>query len=97
MGCYDLCYDMFIKRSCFEQIHAASSLLPRFCNLTQECKKVIRLSPVAWQHISLVGKYEFTTNVELPKLETVMAQLISNLNQVVVIIDTKKSLSDKVV
>jgi hypothetical protein len=39
----------------------------------------------------------FTTNVELPKLDTVMAQLISNLNQVVVIIDTKKSLSNKVV
>ncbi|WP_425361609.1 Tn3 family transposase [Candidatus Tisiphia endosymbiont of Ceraclea dissimilis] len=65
--------------------------------MTEECKKVIRLSPVAWQHISLVGKYEFTTNVELPKLDTIMAQLISNLNQVVVIIDSKKSLSNKVV
>lgn len=56
--------------------------------MLEECEKVIRLSPVAWQHISLVGKYEFTSNTELPNLETVMEQLISNLNQVVII--TKK-------
>ena len=63
--------------------------------MLDECKKIIRLSPVAWQHISLVDKYEFTTSVELSKLDTVMAQLISNLDQAVVLVNTKKFLSSK--
>jgi len=36
--------------------------LYEFClanNMQDECKKITKLSPVAWQHISLVGKYEF--------------------------------------
>jgi len=65
--------------------------------MLDECEKIIRLSPVAWQHISLVGKYEFTTSVELPKLDTVMAQLISNLDQAVVVVNTKKFLASKAV
>jgi purine nucleoside permease len=58
--------------------------------MAEECVKVIRLSPVAWQHISLVGKYEFTTNIEIPNLSTLMPQLISSLDQVVAVNQVKE-------
>lgn len=47
--------------------------------MLEECKKVIRLSPVAWIHISLIGKYEFTNNVILLDLQGVIAQSVCNL------------------
>ncbi|WP_133137982.1 Tn3 family transposase [Legionella rowbothamii] len=40
--------------------------------------KIIRLSPVAWQHINLIGKYEFYSDRELPNLHEVIQNLISN-------------------
>lgn len=47
--------------------------------MLEECKKVIRLSPVAWIHINLIGKYEFTNNVVLLDLQGVIAQSVYNL------------------
>ena len=47
--------------------------------MLEECKKVLRLSPVAWIHISLIGKYEFTNNVILLDLHGVIAQSVCNL------------------
>lgn len=47
--------------------------------MLEECKKVLRLSPVAWIHISLIGKYEFTNNVILLDLQGVIAQSVCNL------------------
>lgn len=52
--------------------------------MNDECKKVIRLSPVAWQHISLVGKYEFATNVKLPDLDSIISKMINGLSQVAI-------------
>jgi hypothetical protein len=43
--------------------------------MTEQCKQIIRLSPVAWQHISLVGKYEFMSNIALPNIESMIEQL----------------------
>lgn len=60
-------------------------------SLVAECKKIIRLSPVAWQHINFVGRYEFTKNDELPNIDNEIEHLIKNLDQVVLVIDTKKS------
>jgi len=60
-------------------------------DMQDECKKVARLSPVAWQHISLIGKYEFNTNVALPNLDSIVKQLIGNLSQLVILVDTKKT------
>lgn len=65
--------------------------------MIEECKKIIRLSPVAWQHISLVGKYEFNSNVELPDIKIVMDKLINNLNQVVVVIKNKRTPINKII
>jgi len=48
----------------------------------EECKKLIRLSPVAWQHINLIGKYEFLSNIEMPNMENMVAQLIMELNTI---------------
>lgn len=64
-------------------------------DMTEECRKVVKLSPVAWQHVGLIGKYEFNTNVELPDVDTVMAQLISNLSKVLVIVEAKKPLRSR--
>jgi TnpA family transposase len=47
--------------------------------MLEECKKIIRLSPVAWLHINLIGKYEFTNNVVLLDLQGIIAQSLRNL------------------
>lgn len=47
--------------------------------MLEECKKIIRLSPVAWLHINLIGKYEFTNNVVLLDLQGIIAQSVLNL------------------
>ena len=49
-------------------------------DMTEECKKLIRLSPVAWQHINLIGKYEFLSNMELLDINNITDQIIGNLN-----------------
>ncbi len=56
-----------------------SGLYEHFQNegMIQECTKITRLSPVAWAHINLIGKYEFNSNVELPNLELVIKELVS--------------------
>lgn len=51
----------------------------RSLGMLEECEKVIRLSPVAWLHISLIGKYEFKGNIILLDLQGVIAHLVSNL------------------
>lgn len=64
-----------------------------YCRAKQlkvESDKIIRLSPVAWQHINLIGQYNFTSEVVLPDLDSVMDQLISNLSKVLVVIKTSK-------
>ncbi|KTC88192.1 hypothetical protein Ldro_0859, partial [Legionella drozanskii LLAP-1] len=40
--------------------------------------KIIRLSPVAWQHINLIGKYEFYYDKECLNLHKVIQNLIAN-------------------
>jgi hypothetical protein len=40
--------------------------------------KIIRLSPVAWQHINLIGKYEFYSDKECLNLQKVIQNLIAN-------------------
>ena len=46
--------------------------------MEEECLKIIRLSPVAWQHINLIGIYEFYNNNECLNLHDVIAKLVSN-------------------
>ena len=40
--------------------------------------KIIRLSLVAWQHINLIGIYEFYKNKEYTNLQEVIQNLISS-------------------
>lgn len=40
--------------------------------------KIIRLSPVAWQHINLIGIYEFYTDQECLNLHELIEKLVSN-------------------
>jgi TnpA family transposase len=49
--------------------------------MLEECKKIIRLSPVAWIHISLIGKYEFTNNVTLLDLQEAIAESLRYLRK----------------
>jgi len=59
-------------------------------NFHDRAIQVIRLSPVAWQHISLVGKYGFKTNTSLPSPESMIEGLLSTLDNTM-IITTKPS------
>ena len=58
--------------------------------MTDECEAIIKLSPVAWQHISLVGKYEFATNAALPALDVVVKEWTRHLGKVVIVVQRKK-------
>jgi len=42
------------------------------------CELIKRLSPVAWQHINLMGKYEFCHNQKIVDLQDVTAMLLAN-------------------
>ncbi|MFT6332710.1 MAG: hypothetical protein ACJAW3_001054 [Lentimonas sp.] len=46
--------------------------------MTAECEWIIRLSPVAWQHINLIGRYEFNGNVPTLDLKGIIEMLINN-------------------
>lgn len=46
--------------------------------MEEECLKIIRLSPVAWQHINLIGIYEFYNDKECLNLHEVIKNLVSN-------------------
>ena len=74
-------YNAYLLSSLYE--HCRSK------NMQEQCKQIIRLSPVAWQHISLVGKYEFLSNMELPNIESLIEQLVGNLGSMVVVAHKK--------
>jgi TnpA family transposase len=46
--------------------------------MEEEWGKIVRLSPVAWQHINLIGKYEFNNNKEILNLQEVIDKLVSD-------------------
>ena len=46
--------------------------------MEDEWFKIIRLSPVAGQHINLIGIYKFVSEKELFNLQHVIQNLISN-------------------
>jgi len=50
--------------------------------MLKECKNIVRLSPVAWQHISLIGKYEFKKEKPLLNLQALVSQSLSNLQNI---------------
>ncbi|MBU6339493.1 MAG: Tn3 family transposase [Rickettsiales bacterium] len=47
-------------------------------NKEEECNKIIRLSPVAWQHINLIGRYEFKNNTQTLDLQGIIEMLIND-------------------
>ncbi len=47
-------------------------------NKEEECNKIIRLSPVAWQHINLIGRYEFKNNTPTLDLQGIVKMLIND-------------------
>lgn len=47
-------------------------------NMTTECEWIMRLSPVAWQHINLIGRYEFNSNSSPLDLQRIIEMLIRN-------------------
>ena len=47
-------------------------------NMIEEYEKVVRLSPVAWQHINLIGRYEFNNNTLPLDLQGIVDKLINN-------------------
>ena len=72
--------------------HLLSALYEHCKNkgMTAECEAIIKLSPVAWQHISLVGKYEFATNAALPALDVVVKEWTRHLGKVAIVVQRKK-------
>lgn len=44
-----------------------------------ESAKIARLSPVAWIHINLIGKYEFNSNIEMPDIEKTVGEIVQKL------------------
>lgn len=49
-------------------------------NLSAQAKQVIKLSPVAWIHVNLVGKYEFNSDLPIPNPDLIMEQLVGKLD-----------------
>jgi hypothetical protein len=45
----------------------------------EKTKEIIRFSPVAWQHISFIGKYEFCNRGDVINIQEVMENIIANL------------------
>lgn len=43
-----------------------------------KAKEIIRLSPVAWQHISFIGKYEFYNRGKIINIQEVIDKLLAN-------------------
>ncbi|MFK8020758.1 MAG: Tn3 family transposase [Pseudomonadales bacterium] len=54
-----------------------SKLLAKFTSeeKEQEVALVKRLSPVAWQHINLFGRYEFNGELRMPDLDEMIANI----------------------
>ena len=45
-------------------------------------KQIVRFSPVAWQYINLIGKYEFCNfknSIDIQQLKTIMMTVIEGL------------------
>jgi len=51
---------IFYNATLLSMLHQHYSLVD-----PEKAKEIIRFSPVAWQHISFIGKYEFYGNKEL--------------------------------
>jgi len=47
-------------------------------NMKEECEKIIRFSPVAWQHINLIGMYEFNKSGGTLDLQGIIDSLIND-------------------
>jgi hypothetical protein len=47
-------------------------------NMMEECEKIIRLSPVAWQHINLIGRYEFNNGALPLDLQGIIDKLLND-------------------
>ena len=45
----------------------------------EKAREIIRLSPVAWQHISFIGKYEFYNKMNSIEIQIVIEKLIDNI------------------
>ncbi len=65
-------------------IYYNASLLSSLYNICKErkqkayCDLIKRLSPVAWQHINLVGKYEFRQNQKSINIQEVIEDVLRN-------------------
>ena len=62
----------------------ASILSKLYCyykskKMIEECKNIVRFSPVAWQHINLIGMYEFGDSAETLDLQGIVESLINDL------------------
>jgi len=40
-------------------------------------KQIFRFSPVAWQHINFIGKYEFYNRADMPNIQEVIKNIIA--------------------
>ena len=62
----------------------ASILSKLYCyykskKMIEECEDIVRFSPVAWQHINLIGTYEFGDSAESLDLQGIVESLINDL------------------
>jgi hypothetical protein len=44
---------------------------------TEMAKQIIRFSPVAWQHINFIGKYEFYNRGDVINIQELIKNIIS--------------------
>lgn len=47
--------------------------------MIEERENIVRFSPVAWQHINLIGMYEFGDSAESLDLQGIVEFIINNL------------------
>jgi hypothetical protein len=45
-------------------------------------EQILRFSPVAWQHINFIGKYEFYNRADMPNIQEVIKNIIAVLKTI---------------
>jgi hypothetical protein len=49
----------------------------------EKCELIKRLSPVAWQHINLMGRYEFCRNKKIVDLHIIATMILAVILQLI--------------
>ena len=68
------------RRYCFYNATILSAIYQHYLTIDPEkAKEIVRFSPVAWQHINFIGKYEFYNREHIVNIQEVIKKLIGEV------------------